>query len=209
MILTPLKQRQRSAFTLLEVILAMSIVAIISSVIFSVTTSSIGLSQSIVSTQAESRHQAAFNTYLAQVFSNLPPEATITLEENDQQSWLLKIENPQTEFPAQGRQHIAKLLQLNGKTDRDGLLSLRLITSNQLEEEVSDSPPVSFETNLVNSLSKIRWEIFDTNRNEWSPEWSPSMGRPSQIKFFYSYPGQSEEYTRYFWIPNRRTPSNN
>lgn len=206
MIVAPPKLNPRGAFTLLEVILAMSIVAIISSVIFSVTTSSMSLSQSIVATQAESRHQAAFNAYLTQLFSNLPPEAKITLEENDFQSWTLKIENPETAFPAQGRQHIAKVLRLRGKTDRDGLLYLELSASNQLENEAYELPPVTFETDLVRSLSNIRWEIFDQTRGQWSVDWVESMGRPSQIKFFYSYPGIDEEYSRYFWIPNKKNP---
>ena len=209
MILGTSHHRPRKAFTLLEVILAMSITAIISAVIFSVTSTSMSLSQSIVASQAESRHQAAFNTYLTQLFSNLPTEARITLEENEQQSTTLTIEYPNTEFPAMGRQHIAKSLTLNGATNRDGLTSLNLMMSNQLEDESHTVEPINFETNLVKSLSKVRWEFFDTNRNEWSPEWTPSMGRPSQLKFYYSYPGQAEEYMRYFWIPNRRPPAAN
>lgn len=194
-------------FTLLEVILAMSIIAIISSVIFSVTTSSISLSQSIVASQAESRHQAAFNNYLTQLFSNIPTEAKITLEEGDQQSAKLSIEYPNTQFPAKGRQHKAKTLTLSGAPDRDGLITLRLSMSNQLEDEANNSEPMFFQTDLVNSLSSVRWEFFHPNRREWSPEWTPSMGRPSQLKFFYRYPEQDEEYTRYFWIPNRRPPA--
>lgn len=198
---------RRRGFTLLEVILAMSVIAIISSVIFSVTTSSISLSQSIVASQAESRHQAAFNNYLTQLFSNIPTEARITLEENDQQSTTLSIEYPNTEFPARGRQHTAKLLTIGGTQDRDGLVSLRLHMSNQLEDESSNVDPMHFDTDLVNSLSSVRWEFFDPNRNDWSPEWTPAMGRPSQLKFYYRYPGQPEEYMRYFWIPNRKPPT--
>ena len=199
-------QCSKSGFTLLETILAMSILAVMMSVIFSITTSSVSLSRSIVSIQSNSRHQAAFQTYLKQLFANLPSDARITLEENDQNFQTLTIEKPNTEFPAQGRQHLAKHLWLAIGRDRDGLVNLSLETSNQIEGESNNQQPIYFETELVRSLTKIRWEFYDANRDEWSPEWTPSMGCPSQLKFFYSYPGHQEEHHHYFWIPSRKQP---
>lgn len=178
-------------------------------VIFSITTSSITLSKSIVDVQATSRHQAAFHNYLDQLFSNLPSDARVTLEENDQDLPSLRIEFPNTEFPAQGRQHLAKDLWLNAGTDRNGLTNLTLEASNQIEDESSQFDPVFFETELVNSLASFRWEFFNKSRDEWSPEWTPAMGRPSQIKLFYSYPGHSEEHMLYYWIPVRQQPKVN
>ena len=196
----------KNGFTLLETILAMSILAIMMSLIFSVTTSSVSLARSIVSTQSSSRHQAAFYNYLKQLFANLPSSARITLEQNDQNYQTLTIENPNTEFPANGHQHLAKQLWIAIGTDQNGLVNLRLETSNQIEDESTNREPIYFQTELVNSLTNIRWEFYNANRDEWSPEWTPNMGRPSQIKFFYSYPGHQEEHMHYFWIPNLKEP---
>jgi len=196
----------KKGFTLLETILAMSILAVMMSVIFSITTSSVSLGRSIVSIQSNSRHQAAFYNYLKQLFANLPSDARITLEENDQKFQTLTIENPNTEFPAQGHQHLAKQLWIAIGTDRDGLFNLSLETSNQIEDESNNREPIYFQTELVRSMTNIRWEFFDANRDEWSPEWTPNMGRPSQIKFFYSYPGHEDEHMHYFWIPSRKDP---
>jgi prepilin-type N-terminal cleavage/methylation domain-containing protein len=196
----------KKGFTLLETILAVSILAVMMTIIFSVTTSSVKLSRSIVSVQSNSRHQSAFYNYTKQLFAGLPSDARITLEQNDQNFQTLTIENPNTEFPARGRQHLAKQLWVAVGTDRDGLVNLSLETSNQLEDESNSQESIYFETELVRSLNSIRWEFYDANRDEWSPEWTPNMGRPSQIKFFYSYPGHEDEHMHYFWIPSRKNP---
>ncbi|MFC4993618.1 prepilin-type N-terminal cleavage/methylation domain-containing protein [Rubritalea tangerina] len=201
--------RPRSGFTMLEMILAMSILAVIISVIFSITTSSVTLGRSILSSQSNSRHQAAFYNYLQGLFANLPSDAEITLEINDQEFQTLHIQNPNTQYPAQGRQHLAKELWMAVSTNRDGLLSLAMETSNQYEDEANSQDPIYFQTEMVRDFNNIRWEFYNASRDEWSPEWTPAMGRPSQIKFFYSYPGYSEEHMHYFWIPLRQQPQIN
>ena len=125
----------RNGFTLLETILAISILSIIMAMIFSITASSVSLTRGIVNIQSSSRHQAAFYNYLKQLLADLPSDARITLEYNDQDFQTLTIENPNTEFPARGRQHLAKQLWIAVGTDRDGLVNLSLETSNQLEDE--------------------------------------------------------------------------
>lgn len=207
--MTPQRRHSKKGFTLLEVILAISILAIMISVIFSVTTSSVQLSKNIVHIQSHSRHQAAFNSYIKQLLANLPSDTQITLEENELKYQTLTIENPNTEFPAQGRQHLAKQLWLAIGTDINGLANLSLEASNQIEDEASDRDPIYFQTELINSLSSIRWEFYQASRDEWSTEWTPSMGRPSMVKFFYSHPDIEEEYMHYFWVPNRKQPTLN
>lgn len=193
-------------FTLLETILAMAILATIMSVIFAITNSSIGLSQSIVDVQAQSRQQAALREYLEEVLKNIPADARVTLEENDAALSTVWIENPKTEFPAKGRQHIAKQLWLSGTKDRDGLVSFTVEMSNQLEDEVSSITPYNYQAELLGDLANVRWDFYDASRDEWAPEWTPAMGRPSQVKFYYSFPGYPEEHMLYFWIPNRTPP---
>ncbi|MGJ8671564.1 prepilin-type N-terminal cleavage/methylation domain-containing protein [Rubritalea sp.] len=201
-----LTTKQTRGFTLLETILAMAILATIMSVIFAITHSSIGLSQTIIAVQAQSREQAALRNFLREVLTNIPSEARITLAENDFQLMSLMIENPNTEFPANGRQQVAKQLWLSGGKDRDGLISLIVEMSNQLEGETSSIEPVNFQAELIGQLANIRWDFYNPARDEWSPEWTPEMGRPTQVKFFYSFPDYPEEHMLYFWIPNRTPP---
>lgn len=196
----------RHGFTLLETILAMAILATIISVIFAITHSSIGLSQTIISVQAQSRQQAALREYLQEVLTNIPSGARVSLSENDFQSMTLMIENPNSEFPANGRQQVAKQLWLSGVKDRDGLVSFDLEMSNQFEGETSTSAPAYYRAELINKLAYIRWDFYNASRDEWVPEWTPEMGRPTQIKFYYTFPEYPEEHMLYFWIPNRRPP---
>lgn len=184
----------------------MSILATIMAVIFSVTRSSISLSQTVLEVQSQSRQQSALREYLHQVLTNLPPEARVSLEENDAQLASVYIELPSTQFPANGQQHIAKQLWLSGSKDRDGLVSFIVEMSNLLEDEVSPTTPASFQAELLGKLANIRWDFYDPSRDEWSPEWTPAMGRPSQVKFYYSFPEYPEEHMLYFWIPNRTPP---
>ena len=171
-----------------------------------ITSSSLTLTKTIVDVQRESTHQAAFDEYLNRLFLDLPTDAKILLEVNNDGNLTLEIENPGTEFPAGTQQQLAETLWLSESRDRNGLTSLKLETSTAKEGDSNTREPITFSANLLTSLSSLRWELFHKPRNEWSPEWTHAMGRPTHVRFFYTLPGYSEEHSQLFWVPARRNP---
>lgn len=197
----------KKGFTLLEVLLAMAIIGMIMGVVMTITSSSIGLSKSIVDSQSESRHKAAYSNYLHQVFQNIPSDGQITLEENQDGLVTLSIESPATHFPSSARQHTAQMLWLTTLTDRNGLTAIKLELSNAKEDDTTITNPRTFSCILVDSLTSVRWELYNKSREEWSPEWTSGMGRPTHAKLYYTEPGFEEEHSLIFWIPERKNPS--
>lgn len=199
-------QIKRQGFTLLETVLAMSVLAMIIGVVLAITHSSVGLSRSIIEVQMSARHQSSFSDYLKRLFENLPTDAQITLKENEDKELSLEILNPGSQFPAKGGEHVARWLNLRAVKDRDGLTALLLEVSTAHPNESTSEDPVMYQCELIGSLGSLRWEIYNSSTAEWSEEWAPGVGRPTHIAFFYTYPGYAEEHKILFWIPERRNP---
>lgn len=184
----------------------MAVIAMIIGVVLSITHSSIGLSRSIIEVQLSARHQSAFSDYLKRLFEDLPTDARVTLMVNEDQELSLEILNPGTLFPGNGSEQTARWLNLRAVRDRDGLTSLRLDVSTAQPNESTSVEPVTYSAVLMHSLGSVRWEMLNPATNEWSEEWQPGMGRPSHIRFLYTYPGYEEENAIFFWLPARRNP---
>jgi prepilin-type N-terminal cleavage/methylation domain-containing protein len=77
-----MKQRQypSGAFTLVEVVMAMGILALLATAVYSVTSSAIGASRAAMEQQLVLRRADAFLTVLRDALLNLPAEGSVSLE---------------------------------------------------------------------------------------------------------------------------------
>jgi len=195
---------QKNGFTLLEVILAISIMAMLIGSIFTITNSSVLLSQSIVENQNEYRHKAAFESYLETLLMNLPHEAKFELVEDENSFQSLTIHNPGTYFPSFQNDRYASLFTASITKNRDGLLDLRTTWSSSpnLESEYNNSDPQQSLT-LIGRLTTFKWQIYSVKDKVWYPTWNKELNRPSHIRVTYTFSNDREENTRTFWIPPR------
>jgi prepilin-type N-terminal cleavage/methylation domain-containing protein len=196
------RNRPKTGFTLLEVILAISIMAILIGSVFTITNSSVLLSQSIVQNQTEYRHKAAFEEYIETLFINLPYDATLELSEDEYGRQALTIKNPGTYFPSFQNDQYASSFLTSIVKNRDGLLDLRTSWSSIKDSELND-PDHQQSLILMGDLTNIEWEIYSTKDKEWYPSWNTDLARPSHIRIRYSTSADQDENTRTFWIPPR------
>jgi len=161
-------------FTLLEVILAISIMSILIGSIFTITNSSVLLSQTIVDSQATHRHQKNLGHYLESIFTNLPQDARITLVEDASGQQVLTIDNPNTFFPYLQKDHFAYHIQTSTSKNRNGLLDFSIA---------------------------YKWEIYSVRDQLWDTTWSLDQGSPSHIRLSYNTASQQEQIIKTFWIP--------
>jgi prepilin-type N-terminal cleavage/methylation domain-containing protein len=192
--------QKKNGFTLLEVILAIAIMAILIGSVFTVTNSSVMLSQSIVQNQTEHRQNTAFEDYLETIFMNLPFDANIELSEDGDGRQSLTIQNPGTYFPSFLNDQYASAFMSSIIKNRDGLLDLRMSWSSIQSSELADSDYQQSLT-LMENLTLIEWEIYSTKDKQWYTNWSTELARPSHIRIRYSNSNDPDENTRTFWIP--------
>ncbi len=161
---------RKNGFTLLEVILAMSIMAILVGSVFTITKSSIQLSQSVVDNQKSHRHKIAFESYLDTLCINLPQDSKIELLDDDTGFQVLTIHNPGTYFPSFQNDLYASLFEASTSKNRDGLLDLKT-TWQSLKDNSSnanlDTPESQQSLSLIGDLTSIQWEIYSTKDKLW------------------------------------------
>ncbi len=197
--LTP-RSPSKNGFTLLEVILAVAIMSILIGSIFTITNSSILLSQSVVENQSDHRHQVALETYLETLFLNLPADASLDLRDGENGQQILTIDNPGTYFPSMEGDRHAKQLIASIFKNRDGLLDLKTTWSSSLSSD-TNSTYSSQSITLVDQMTSFEWNIYSTTDKEWHPTWSSKLKRPSHIRVTYSSATSLDKLTRTYWIP--------
>jgi len=190
-------------FTLLEVILSLAIMSMLIGSVFTITSSSVLLSQTIVESQTEHRQHKNLEHYLESIFLNLPSDVQITLAEDTSGQQILTIDNPGTFFPNNQQDHYANHLQAYTTKNRDGLLNFNTAWKNVSDQDLTGGIESEFQHSLVllNDLSSLKWEIYSSRDQLWVTTWETAQGRPSHIRLSYSSPSRQEQGARTFWIP--------
>ena len=193
--------KPRKGFTLFEVILATAIIAILIGSVFSISASSISLSESIVKAQDEQRHHTALNNYFYELFSNLPYESKVIVDTNEDNLPRLTIEHPGSYFPSFAKDEYASLFQVSLIKDRNGNFSLlSLWSSSNTPNDENTSPQ---QIRLVKNLSLLTWSLYSKQDHTWHPDWSSSQPRPTHIKLRYQLVNDTTPRELMFWIPPR------
>jgi len=193
----------RKGFTLLEVILAISILAVITGSIVVITRTTINMSLELTQSQNAQRHSTDLENYLKLLFRNYTSEsrAALYLDEQDEDFQTLVLDKVNTRFPLNGRDTRARRTELVTTTDEVGLYQLELASYEYTDEAITDQTEPSSVIILINRLVVLRWEVYNRTTQEWVSEWQPSMGRPSQIRFIYQRTSDTVETTFPIWIP--------
>ena len=181
-------------FSLLEVLLAISIIGIVISLIFATVQSTIKLSASIVSLQNNARHLSLTEDYLSQLFIKLPSNSQIFLSPENNGEQILRIVHPGTSFPSAGREHLAKELTLSITSKANDSYQLQLLATNWIEEQASELPEHSYSTNITSEMALLYFTAYDPRQQAWVEEWDPALNKPSMIKCTFREQGDHSDY---------------
>lgn len=198
--------KDQKGFTLLEVILALSIMSMLVGGIFAITQSILSLSQSSLTNQNNQRHSSALEGYFRTLFKDLPSTSITELTQDGLNYPALNIQSPGTFYPSSGRELQATYLTLKIVKGEDNLLSLQASWSDQDISGLDNSsePPEMNQTlSLIDDLTNLEWEMYSTRDEEWVTTWSSELPRPSHIRLKYST-AQDQQYTHTFWIPAKQ-----
>ena len=215
MITHPAKPRNHG-FTLLELVIAIGLLAILVGMVFGTARTSLALGNTIVETQNEEMLHQAFFELLNQRFSTLPGNTRFDLQVHDSGSHYiseLTLQNVPLSFTWGGQARIAKAVQLSTVKKRSGYLDivLKYYPKEILKDSASsfggsgDNKPFA-EIVLLSDVRFFEWRLLDGRSMEWQYDWDLQGRLPLQIELTLAIGANGEEIRRIFWIPPKQNP---
>jgi prepilin-type N-terminal cleavage/methylation domain-containing protein len=206
-----------AGFTLLEVVIAMGLLAIIVGMVFGIARTSLALGNTIVQTQNEEMEHQAFMDLLGQRFSALPGNTRLELKSQDSGGRYLSdltLQNVPLSFTWGGEERIAKAVQLSTVRRRSGYLDivLRYYENEILEGSQStfgksalDNEPFA-EIVLLSDVAYFEWRVLDGQSLEWQYDWEIQGRLPLQLELVMAIGAKGEEIRQVFWLPPKQNP---
>ncbi len=206
-----------AGFTLLELVIAMGLLAIIVGMVFGIARTSLALGNTIVATQNEEMEHQAFMDLLGQRFSALPGNTRLELKSEDSGGRYLSeltLQNVPLSFTWGGEERIAKAVQLSTVRRRSGYLDivLRYYENEILEGSQStfgksalDKKPFA-EIVLLSDVAYFEWRALDAQSLEWQYDWEIQGRLPLQLELVMAIGAKGEEIRQVFWLPPKQNP---
>ena len=208
------QQKRRRGFTLLELVLAMGIFALITGTIFRLANGTVKATQAVVDVNNREITINAFCAMLKNHFESLPGHAVLeatSTKSGDGYISDLTFQNTPVSFNWGGRGISAKATRISVEKERDGMQVVihyyeKAILDSEEEEAEDQVDPVA-SIILLKGLSYCEWEFID-HRDLENPRYDWDMrGRlPMQVILVMSYGDEDEEIRRVFWIPSKQSP---
>jgi prepilin-type N-terminal cleavage/methylation domain-containing protein len=196
------------AFTLLEVMLAVLVMAMVALVIYRFVVT--GLQAIKISTDLSEQQESiqALVSVLQSEFDNLPPTEQNALlgeshkfnnKDSDQIIWLTAAGNGLFTETAPGSWKVTLILRSQDKSDTNTLGLLRQLPDNS-NNDLHWLP-------LLPNIDAIRVRYYDQRLNAWLDKWSDAQSRPSLVWLRIWRAGQTVPYEKIIELPPTRFPS--
>lgn len=202
--ITPHGQEKASGFTLFEVIISLSILAMLTGSVVLISQTALQFSQTIIETQDQQLHEQEVEDHLERHLWDLSPNSRISLhiDESNQNIQTLSITRPDHSFPLNGKDVLAGETAFIGVFNSSGLLDL--IQLHYVVGEDGGAPSGGSthdkETLLLEDLTTLQWHFYDETSLEWLPEWEEARGIPKRIRFSYQHAEGSVTNSHVIWL---------
>jgi len=196
-----------SAFTLLEVILSMAILAMLAASVYAITNSSISAARSAMDQQLVLRRLDAFLRVTRNAFLNLPGQGTVSLQigkgkggESEPRLILGKVQGI-FGMPSLG----GASLMLAAKARSDGTRTICMVRiparlSDRELETALNAPGVP----LLPKVRKPHWSFFQGS--EWKEEWPDGSPRPQLVRLQLEVDEMPDPIEAIFYVPPVAAP---
>ena len=218
----PISLRRKSGFTLLELVVALLLVALLSGMIFTTSHSSLALGNTVVKSQNEEMLHQAFFDFLESSLSSLPGNTRMELTVSDSGSHYLTdltLQNVPLTFTWGGEERTAKAIRLSTVKRRSGFLDIvlsyyenEIIEPNSGAESGSsfsssaiDEDPFA-EIILLTDVAYFEWRVLDGRTMEYQYDWDLPSRLPLQMELTCAFGAEGGEIRQVFWIPPRQNP---
>ncbi len=208
---------RRRGFTLLELVIAMGLLAILVGMVFTTARTSLALGNTIVETQNEEMLHQAFFELLNRRFTSLPGNTRFDLKVQDSGTHYisdLTLQNVPLSFTWGGQTRIAKAVQLSTVKRRSGYLDIVL---KYYQNEILENSATAFKSSagdnqpfaeivLLTDVRYFEWNVLDGRSMEWHFDWEMQGRLPLQIELTMAIGAKGEEIRQIFWVPPKQNP---
>jgi len=209
------KTIRRAGFTLLELVLALLVMAMLVGMVFGTFSANLQLGNAVAETQNEESQRSAFFDMMKKLFGTLPGNTRMELVSKDAgRQYLsdLTLQNVPLAFTWGNTEKIAKAVQLSTVQRRDGYLDIVL---KYYEEEIlqdSDNQQVNTDIKpfaelvLLEDVRTFEWVVLDGRTMEPSYDWDLVGRLPLQMELTVAFGAQGDFMKQVFWIPPKQDP---
>ena len=207
--------RGRRGFTLLELVLAMLVMALLAGMIFGSADANMKLSNTVVRKQNEESEKNAFFELMNRRLGSLPGNTRMELVSTDAGTHYLSdltLQNVPLAFTWGGTEKVAKAVQLSTVQRRDGFLDIVL---RYYEEEIlqdsdnqntgEDAEPFA-EVVLLEDVRTFEWRVLDGRTMDWTYDWDLVGRLPLQMELTIAFGAEGEFIRQIFWITPKQDP---
>ncbi|MFD0894791.1 prepilin-type N-terminal cleavage/methylation domain-containing protein [Luteolibacter ambystomatis] len=215
----PAPYRRAKGFTMLEMVLALMLMAMVIGMVFRASQASLMLANTVTESQNEEMLHQAFFDLLGRRFSALPGNTRFDLkyEEGSQILSDLTLQNVPLGFTWGGQERIAKAVQLSTVRRRDGYLNivLRYYENEILEgstQEVNASTSSNIDNKpfaeivLLEDVNYFEWQVMDGRTMEWQYDWDIQGRMPLLLELKVAFGANGQEIRHVFWLTPKQNP---
>ncbi|MFO1483006.1 MAG: prepilin-type N-terminal cleavage/methylation domain-containing protein [Verrucomicrobiaceae bacterium] len=169
--------RHSSGFTLLEVVVVLFIVAMLLSVMFSISKGTMTLADDIQRHQRRENRLHAYIDFCEHLFFDLPATATLNMATKQEGgAYLSTLEFQNVSSPFDGTP--GQVVTLFTEAQTGGGLRL-VVTCKKMPDPQNPQAPraesAGIRVVLFDSLAKCEWRAFDPASNEWATLWREQL----------------------------------
>lgn len=208
---------RHKGFTLLELVLAMLVLALIVGMVFSTARQTLALGNAVVETQNDEMLHQAFFEMLSRRFSTMPGNTRLDLKYTEPGGQIisdLTLQNVPLGFNWSGGEKIAKAVQLSTVRRRDGFLDivLKYYENEILEGSAAVSGADRVNTDpfaqivLLEGVNYFEWRVLDGRTMEWQYDWDEQGRLPLQLELKVAFGARGDEIRQIFWITPKQNP---
>jgi len=209
---------RRAGFTLLEVAIALLLMAVIGGMVVGISRTSLDLGKAIVDKQGTEMEQQAFFELLGRRFASLPGNARLELASVESGNLYLSdltLQQVPMSFTWGGRDLLAGAVQLSTVKTRSGYLDivLRYYENEILEDSASGSESIAqqeepfAEIVLLRDVAFFEWRALDPTVMEWLYDWDQKDRQPLQLELVMAIGAEGKTLRHVFWLPPKVDPA--
>lgn len=209
------RRTRRNGFTLIEVVIALGLMAALVLMCGRLASANLQLANGIGVQQKENTIRESFFDLLKMQFANLPGNARMKLTyQKGAQPYLysLVLQNVPTAFTWGGNESVAKAVEITTVKQRDGMLRvvMRYFENEIISDEeavASDREEPFAEITLMEDLRFFEWRVMDARAgSEWQEDWDLQGRMPLKLELVTAQGAYGDELRQVFWIVPKVSP---
>ncbi len=193
----------KRAFTLIEVMLALSIIALLAGALFGTVRATLSATAALNDTQRSRQQIYGLFELCRQTFTALPVTSTIQwVATSDQGQNLSEVDLRLAPYAFSWGENAT----FYGETSlcchvaRDGTLTLG-IEQREIDPVTGLTKPNPAWLPLLYNLKSAVWNFYDTRTSQWQNYWTDTTTHPTVMNLTLTFSGQDQVWSQSFWMP--------